>query len=355
MPIHKQNLVHVVKRYGPVGGMERYVWELVNELEKLGYSQTVICEHCHTNRPHGVEVIELGQTAKRPRWLSQVRFSARVTRWVKNHPDESRLIHSNERIGVHDITTFHGPPFATIYDQPWWKFISLRVWVRLHLERRELKTAKIIVPNSALIRQQLAHYYPEFAKKLSSPVVPGVLPIQKRESRQVPSDGGRVCFVGWEWQRKGLPMALKIIERLRLTRPNLELWVVGPRPEEIQPLFTKWHGGYRLLGWCDDSKYLSNVDVLLHPAKAEPYGMVISEAMTASVPVVISDRCGAAAEVGPESGAVLALEAPLTEWVVAVEQQLQRKDAPPSYTRSWGAVATDYEKIYTALRKGADV
>jgi UDP-glucose:(heptosyl)LPS alpha-1,3-glucosyltransferase len=348
---NRLNLLHIVKRYGPVGGMERYVWELTRELRQLGHEVTVICERCHVARPDGIEVVELGETAKRPRWLSQVRFSARVSRWLERHPDASRLIHSHERLGVHDVTTFHGPPFATVFDKPWWRRISLRVWVRLYLERRELETARIIVPNSALISRQLAHYYPGMAAKLSEPVVPGVLPMRRREVREVPANGGVVCFVGWEWQRKGLPLAMEIVRTLRRERPDLELWVVGPEPAELQPLFADWEGGYRLLGWRADSDYFREVDVLLHPARAEPYGMVISEAMAACVPVVVSDRCGAAAEVDGASGSVLPLEAPLEDWMAAVARQLGRGDAPPAYRRSWHDVAVDYEKIYMLLRE----
>lgn len=348
---NKLNLLHIVKRYGPVGGMERYVWELTRELRQLGHEVTVLCERCHADRPGGIEVVELGETAKRPRWLSQVRFSARVARWVERHPAPSRLIHSHERVGVHDITTFHGPPFATVFDKPWWRRISLRVWVRLYLERRELETAQVIAPNSVLISRQLAHYYPEMTGKLSEPVVPGVLPIRQREAHEIPADGGVVCFVGWEWQRKGLPFAVEIVRQLRRERPNLELWVVGPRPAELQSLFADWQGGYRLLGWRADNDYFSEVDVLLHPAIAEPYGMVISEAMAARVPVVVSDRCGAAAAVGTASGTVVPLEAPLEAWTEAVSLQLRRMDPIPAYRRSWHDVAVDYEKIYTVLRE----
>ncbi|MDO8343873.1 MAG: glycosyltransferase family 4 protein [Cellvibrio sp.] len=343
------NIVHVVKRYGPVGGMERYVWELTRELQQLGHQVTVLCERCHTEKPADINVVELGETAKRPRWLSQVRFSLRVARWVQENPCADRIIHSHERLGVHDVTTFHGPPFATIYELGWWRFISLRVWVRLYLERRELRVAKTIVPNSSFIGRQLSHYYPEMAKKLSAPIVPGVLPIRQREQHVVAADGGIVCFVGWEWQRKGLPQAIEIVAALRATRPNLELWVVGPKPSELEPLFAGWTGGYRLLGWRDDNAYFSEVDVLLHPARAEPYGMVISEAMAARVPVVISDVCGAAEHVTADAGSVLPLDAPIQTWVDAVTAQLVRTQFPPSFVRGWDIVAHEYEQIYLAI------
>lgn len=342
-------IVQVVKRYGPVGGMERYVWELSRELQAAGHQVTVLCERCFADKPAGIGVVELGVTAKRPRWLSQVRFSSRVARWVRENPCSERVIHSHERLGVHDVTTFHGPPFATIYELGWWRFISLRVWVRLYLERRELRTAKIIVPNSSFISRQLSHYYPEFAAKLSAPVVPGVLPIRPREPRSVAVDGGVVCFVGWEWQRKGLPQAIEIAAALRRTRPSLEFWVVGPDPAEMKPLFAGWTGGYRLLGWRDDNDYFADVDVLLHPARAEPYGMVISEAMAARVPVVISDVCGAAEHVTPDAGAVLPLSASTDAWADAVLQQLNRSEPVPQFDRSWGRVAREYEQLYSAI------
>lgn len=345
----KMDIVHVVKRYGPVGGMERYVWEVTRELVLLGHCVTVLCERCHIEKPAGINVIELGETAKRPRWLSQVRFSLRVSRWVRDNPCPGRVIHSHERIGVHDVTTFHGPPFATIYEKGWWRFISLRVWVRLYLERRELTTAKIVVPNSSFISCQLGHYYPEIAAKLSKPIVPGVLPVKQRVFRKVPIDGGVVCFVGWEWQRKGLPLAVEIVAALRATRPKLELWVVGPKPSELEHLFAGWSGGYRLLGWRNDNDYFSEADVLLHPARAEPYGMVISEAMAARVPVVISDVCGAAEHVSADAGNVLPLDAPIDEWVAAVSVQLGRILPPPVFMRGWSVVAHEYEQIYSIV------
>ncbi|MDP3192369.1 glycosyltransferase, partial [Rhodoferax sp.] len=109
-----------------------------------------------------------------------------------------------------------------------------------------------------------------------------------------------------------------------------------------------WQGGYKLAGWSDQSPY-PGFDVLLHPAKAEPYGMVISEAMAARVPVVISDVCGAAVHVTSDSGAVLPLSAPLDAWVGAVEQQLRRLEPVPEFERGWGTVAQEYEKIYSEI------
>ncbi len=344
----KFGLIHVVRRYGPVGGMERYAWELTRQLQQLGYPVTVICERCHAEIPAGIKVIELGEVAMRPRWLAAMRFARRVAVWLATNPHADSIIHSHERISSHHVTTFHGPPFATIFEKPWWRLISLRVAVQLFLERRELSTAKYIVPNSQFIKQQLMHYYPEVAHKLTEPIVPGVLAGVLRDPRSVPSDGGVIGFVGKEWQRKGLPLAVAIVKQLRRIRPNLQFCVVGPAVADVQHLFADWQGGYRLLGWSDQAHY-AGFDVLLHPAKAEPYGMVISEAMAARVPVVISDVCGAAAHVMPDAGAVVPLTVSLGTWVEAIEEQLNRSGPVPQFVRGWREVALEYEEIYLRI------
>ncbi len=344
---NKLHLIHVVRRYGPVGGMERYVWELTLQLQKLGYSVTVICERCHAEKPKGIIVHELGEIAQRPHWLAALRFDRHVVRWLAVNPQPGALIHSHERISFHDITTFHASPFATTFEKPWWRLLSLRVVMQLFLERRELTNARYIVPNSQFVKQQLAHYYPELAHKLTTPVMPGVVTGLPRKSHKAPSDGGVIGFVGKEWKRKGLPIAVAAIKQLRRTRPNLKFVVVGPDAAEVQHLFADWQDGYILKGWCDQTHY-AEFDVLFHPATAEPYGMAISEAMAARLPVVISDVCGASVHVTLASGTVLPLNVPVEAWVNALDYQLNRTEHVPKFERSWREVAQQYEKYWHA-------
>ncbi len=338
-------IIHIVRRYGPVGGMERYVWELTLQLRDMGHAVTVLCQRCHMEKPAGIEVVELGEVAIRPRWIGSLRFSRRVSAWFTRHPQPDALVHSNERVNVQHVTTIHGPPFASVRDKPWWKRASIRVVMQSFLERRELRNARVIIPNSQIIKQQLTHYYPEYADKLTDPILPGVAAGAVREPRLVPKDGGVIGFVGHEWKRKGLPFAVEIVQQLRRTRPHLKFIVIGPEAAAIQHLFADWEDGYALLGWSRQAHY-AEFDVLLHPALAEPYGMVISEAMAARVPVVISDVCGAAPQVTGDAGAVLSLDAGVEVWASALEQQLARINAVPKFVRSWREVAGEYEIIY---------
>ncbi len=346
------HLLHIVRRYGPVGGMERYVWELTAQQHMLGHRVTVVCESCHGAIPLGIEVHALGQIAARPRWLAALRFGWRAQKWLAAIPHHDAIIHSHERIGFHDITTFHGALFAPVLERPWWRLISLRVAMNLYLERRELAVAKCIVPNSELMKRQLAQYYPMFAHKLSAPVTPGIKSDSGRAPRNVAANGGVIGFVGKEWKRKGLPLAVSIVAHLRRTRPDLQFIVMGPNPHDVQHLFGDWNGtGYLLKEW-DNHVEFSDFDILLHPARSEPYGMVISEAMAAQVPVVISSACGASMDVAPASGAVLSLDASVNEWAQAVDSQLRRTELPPRFERTWRSVAHEYEGILYSMKEG---
>ena len=346
--LNKLNLLYVVRRYGPVGGMERYVWELTLQLRQLGHRVTVLCERCHADKPEGITIVELGEIVQRPRWLAALRFDRRVMRWLAKNRQADSLIHSHERISAHDITTFHSSPFATVLGKPWWKIISLRVAMHLFLEKRELSNARCIVPNSQITKQQLIYYYPQFQYKLTEPIMPGVATGLQRELRSVPTDGGVIGFVGKEWKRKGLAIAVAIVNKLRLTRPNLQFFVIGPNIDEVKHLFADWKDGYVLKGWGDQADF-AEFDVLLHPAKAEPYGMVISEAMAAKVPVVISDVCGASAHVTATAGDILSLNAPIDVWVSALEHQLRRTENVPQFERSWLKVAQEYESRWRSM------
>ena len=169
-------ILHVVRRYGPVGGMERYVWELTHALADLDIEIHIICEETFRVTAHNnIHIHTLGALPPRPRWLSMLRFSHRVTKWVKDNANKNFIIHSHERTNVHHITTFHSAVFANIRQKPWWKRISIRIAIWLYLEKRELsgKQVQIILPNSDAIKEELSNAYPKTQKALHNPAYPG--------------------------------------------------------------------------------------------------------------------------------------------------------------------------------------
>jgi len=54
-------VIILVRRYGLVGGMEEYVYQLANELSKNGIEIIIVCEESFTEDPNtNIRIVELG-------------------------------------------------------------------------------------------------------------------------------------------------------------------------------------------------------------------------------------------------------------------------------------------------------
>ncbi|RME53035.1 MAG: glycosyltransferase [Caldilineae bacterium] len=340
-------ILQIVRDFGPVGGMERYVWELCHHLPEQGFRVDVLCEHCHAGPDKSLTIHEIGGSRFHPRWLSALDFSHRAARWHARHARPGVLIHSHDTTGFHHVATFHGPPFAEIRSRPLWKRISPRVAANLWIERRQLlaPSVRAIIPNSEMIARKLLRLYPEIAPRLEAPILPGVASIPMRDPAQQRKRPHVIGFVGREWKRKGLDIAVHIVRQMLKDEADLELVVIGPDPAEIRPLLGNYPGPYRLLGGVDASEHYRHFDLLLHPARMEPFGMVIAEALSAGVPVLASDQCGAASIL--DANSILPVNAPLECWVQRGLEKLARPVTP--FRRSWDEVAAEHAELYRRL------
>lgn len=171
-----------------------------------------------------------------------------------------------------------------------------------------------------------------------------------RPLRRVPSDGGTIGFFGTEWNRKGFSLFIKIAEQLRISRPNLKVIVLGAQKNEVVNLCDGYGGDITFLGWQPSANFYKELDLLIHPASSEAYGMVIAEAMTCRVPVVISENCGAAEDVSMDRGSVLSLKMTLVEWVNECDRWLSCDDELSGFDRPWDQIADKYISKYEEIR-----
>lgn len=345
--------LHIVRRYGLVGGMENYVWELTHALHELGQAVYVVCEQCLSSPKRGINVIELGVLKPRPRWLSMLRFSRRVTQTITSLNTATMVIHSHERTAIHDVTTFHGP---LILDRKksWADKISPRIIAWEHLEKRELaaKNVRGVIPNSIAVSNQLKQAYPQIAHLVIDPMPPGVAAgFSNIQSR---STGKTVGFMGREWKRKGLGFACEVIAELRKIDPEIQFVIAGCAEREIKHLFKHGSGGVEILGWITPLDFFARIDLLIHPARNEPFGMVIAEANAAGIPVVISNHCGISSMIGEAQGKVLPLDG-RNEWVDSCYNYLNRAPAKRlkiiPLSLSWVALAESHIELYTRVLK----
>ena len=284
-------VIQVVKRFGLCGGMEEYVFRLTEELSTMGVKVKVLCEIQITRTDHDIIVIELGEGIKKPRWLSHIQFSNKVSIWVKNNVKRNEIVHSHERISCHHVTTIH----STLFNFPRKGLPSLRKYMNEYLEKREMssKRLKKVVPVSHLISKEIKVKFPFVKNVLNKPIPPGISPIncsRKKPIANMPIIG----FIGKEWKRKGLPKLIQIWRAITPKYPNSKLCLAGfPKNEDIG-LTVQETNNVELLGFVEKKEdFYSKIDLLLHPAKKEAYGMVIAEACSLGIPVVCSKECGA--------------------------------------------------------------
>lgn len=342
---------HVVRNFGRVGGMESYVYELSKALVARGVDVHILCESVHEELPGVTMHRILPPGFLRPRWRAMMFFRDQVERYIRTHGGDSfGIIHSHERTLNHQVTTFHGPPMNMGFQSRLPRWLAPRVWAWADLERDELLGAQVgaVIPVSQLIGDLLIARYPQAVSRLS--IVGWPAP----QAKSLDPNAGRVhresimCvgFVGREWKRKGLVRAYKICQRLSKLGHNVTLLVVGahrlPSSMVRDPMV-------EIIDWCNDVPY-RRMDVLLHPASIEPYGMVIAEARAASVPVVCSDSTGAK-DHGFSGLSTVSVDAPLSAWCEAVLEQV-RYGSGSEVLQTWSRLAESMIKsVYLPIWK----
>ena len=337
------HIVHVVRRWGPVGGMEKYVYELVLAQVRFGLPVTVICDQDQADVHPGISVVCLTSSRKKPRWLGMLAFRKKVETKLSELREaavsETLVIHSHERCRTHDVTTFHGPPMKSIRARKplWWT--SPRLWAWLKMEQAEVESA-VVIPNSEAIKNQLQRLYP-FLKDRFAPTIgwPGVHPNQTVAI----GPAHQIVFVGKEWKRKGLLKAIRVVELVRQQMGmELTLHIVGPVKSDI-PAHYQTHDWIDFHGWMAEWGQLGRV--LIHPAEVEPYGMVVTEAIAAGYSVLVSAESGVSNHYDLMGPSAFASD---EEWASELIRLLESSETTKTNALySWDDLATDMLPIYS--------
>lgn len=128
----------------------------------------------------------------------------------------------------------------------------------------------------------------------------------------------RVASIGRLLGWKGFGLGLQAFARLREKIPDAEYWIIGDGPErnylERLASLLGCRNAVRFIGWVSRKelllKYLSEIDVLLHPSLHEQFGYVVLEAMAAGRPVVCLDIGGPALLVRDGCGVRVTMQNP---------------------------------------------
>lgn len=158
---------------------------------------------------------------------------------------------------------------------------------------------------SRRVEDELSEHYP-FARVVSTPngvdterFHPDISSrLETRRSRRVRPDEIVALFVGGDWDRKGLALAIEGVAEARRLGAPLRLWVLGSGPRD------RFHryaidrgvvGEVDFLGQDDEpARWYQGADIYLCCSKYEAFSLAMIEAASSQLPVVTTAVGGAA-------------------------------------------------------------
>jgi glycosyltransferase involved in cell wall biosynthesis/ADP-heptose:LPS heptosyltransferase len=304
------------------GGAEGYAIALAKELAKE-HEVHVFCQE--TNEPLAeLTYHRLWYLGEKPRWLNQLIFA--WTSWIQTRT-QFDIVHSHENTWHGNLQTIHVRPlrYNLLGNKKglhlilgWIKIAtSPRLLTYILLERARFQQTsenrRLIVAASESLRAESIKAYPHSVIHV---VTPGVekpdLSQTKQEARNglgLSSDKTLILFVANDFARKGLDTILSAMESLS---NDFLLVVAGGTGSNLAYLNkVKNLGLEQRVQFLGSVKNLSTVylaaDVLIHPSYEDSYGMVVLEAMSYGLPVIVSDGqwCGISQQLHHRGNALL--------------------------------------------------
>jgi UDP-glucose:(heptosyl)LPS alpha-1,3-glucosyltransferase len=297
------------------GGAERYSVALVEELAAK-HDIHVFAQDIDHNWP-GVTYHRISAPLRRSRWLNQLWYA--TASWWQTRKASGQgfdIVHSHENTWHGNVQTVHVLPikhnlfsgktgFSKV--KTWLKVISSpRLLAYLALEKRRFSTqsGRHIIVTSPSLQGIFQAAYPQCQNPMSI-ITPGVTKavsaVDKtiiKQSFGMPDDAFVIAFVGNRYDIKGLPTLLLAMKAL----PEfVKLLVVGNAAEvdfyQKQAEKLGVNQRVKFLGAVNGVEQVYQAaDCLAHPTLEDTFAMVVLEAMSYGLPVVVSREkyCGIA-------------------------------------------------------------
>jgi len=306
------------------GGAERYSIAMVEQLA-AAHEIHVFAQETDHQWP-GVTYHRVSAPLRRPRWLNQLWYAS-ATWWATRRGFD--IVHSHENTWHGNVQTAHVLPVrhnlfhgrtGIARALRWLKVASsprLVTYLLLEHWRYAPRSGRHLVVSSQTLKTVMANTYPASASH-TSVITPGInlptlaSPQGKREARErlgLPAVGQCLLFVGNDYRKKGLAA---LLEALALLPGDLFVAVVGN--EAQRPMF---EAKVKALDLCTRVLFLGPVqdmalayraaDCLVHPTLEDTFAMVVLEALSHGIPVIVSSAayCGIAALLTHEDNALI--------------------------------------------------
>jgi len=334
----------LTRRFTTTGGAERYAAEIASRLARR-CELHVFAQEIGVEVP-GVTFHRLARISEKPRYLNQIHF-ARQAAGLRERFD---VVHTHDRVNDFDVMTIHSPTFKGGYlggrsGLPYWwrratRGFSPRVAYYLWQEARQFRRVRgrrFIAVSRHVMRDALAQYpveegdfdfaYPGVNLEHFAPATPAARAVAR--ARFGLRDGELVvCFVGSEFERKGLGT---LVEAMALLEGEpVRALVAGagdPRPFS--------HERIRFAGLVKDVQEIYAAgDLYALPTTSDPSPMAPLEAMASGLPVIVSSAevTGVAEHVRHDEAVLLQDPRSAAELAQAI-RRLQDPGARAEYAR----------------------
>lgn len=358
------------------GGAERYSIAVVEQLASR-HDVHVFAQNIEHAYP-GVTYHKIATPLPRPRWINQLYFAWATWRKTRTGFD---VVHSHENTWHGNIHTVHVLPikhnlFAGKHGirkaLRWLKVLtSPRLLAYLWLEKMRyvIRDKRWVVLTSASLKDVMLATYPKAGPAMDV-ITPGVAQVSgvagiadkcaARTRLGLPETGSCLLLVGNDFRKKGLPT---LIQALRLLPVNTYLAVVG-NSSQLAEMRKDVHTAavdnrVFFVGSLGDvgEAYIA-ADCLVHPTLEDTYAMVVLEAMSHGLPVVVSGPtyCGISGELVDGVHALLLKEprspAELAAVVLAILNDTTLAKSLSDHAQlfaqghSWQITAQRYEMLY---------
>lgn len=303
----------VIPKYGLVGGAEGFAAELTERIAAKGRFEMHVLANRWSARSehvifHKIPIIRF------PKFLTTISFAYFVQQALARLNVD--VIHTHDRIFSADIFTMHGIPHRIWIERirrKRWPSLFDRgtVWVEGCLIRNP--ACRRIMPVSTLTRDVLLEAYPDLEATRIDVMHPGVALSAyaglnrnqcRREMRErygMGKDDIVVLFVSMNFDVKGLDRLIAAVAKILEKHPSsgLKLMIVGKGDPQKYRMLARNLGVEERLVFTGivkreilDRIYMA-ADVYAMLSQFDTFGMVVLEAMAASLPVIISGRVGA--------------------------------------------------------------
>ena len=310
VPVHR--IAIAIPKYGLTGGAEGFTAELTERLaDNRRYEMHVFANRWAT--PSGKVIFHRVPVISFPKFLTTLSFAWFAGRRIAGRHFD--LVHAHDRLLEADIFTMHGIPHRIWIRKVRRRTLSFYDYVTDRVERHLVHSqrCRFFLAVSGLARENFLAAYGGTDPRAVKVVPPGVdsarfqqLDRQQcrreiRESFGIGTTEVVLLFVSMNFAIKGLDRLITALGALKQDKPDAQfkLLVVGKGKIGKYTRLAHSRGiGDRIvfagtLGKAEIARTYMACDIFSILSQFDTFGMVVLEAMAASLPVVISSNVGA--------------------------------------------------------------